>query len=462
MPVNVLGGRSTGSRIDFCIWMIRRLLLLLILVSIIGCERAPTSLPEEYLSSSTPVERAAPKRLLVDLYLDTSFSMRGFVANTGQTDQDLSKLVAALDGIARRNPRNVVHRWRFDPGPLSENGWLSISDSVGALESGSYTSRESAHPRLVDLFSPGAAATRFTIVITDLRLDGPSSTGLAQQLARVITQQDRGLGIFSIRLPFDGQIDRPSQPGNFSYRGPRRVYVLFFGYRPVVEQFAESLRMELQRQFIDADALVFAPRIVDQAFDIGDAGVDRLVGLVNLHSGLAKNSGKVLNLESLPDTVDGSVEMSLPLDRPVDGLGLTPSTIDIEPTVFIWRSNEWTEIHPDKTNLTYQKQIVRLESSDKIQQRLTFDLTVSAPAFFQQGWYYLDFRIRAKPGDLDLPPWISEADLPRDFLLENPTTEDSFRGRTPGLRQFLQALRQALPGDAQELGNLRILLRRQR
>jgi hypothetical protein len=442
--------------------LLKKVWILLPGLLLAGCERTPTNLPDEPVPPATTVETVAPKRLLIDLYFDTSFSVRGFAGQSSGTNQDLEKLEEVLGTMAARNPGNLVRRWRFAPGPASEDGWLNIANPGQNLDPNEYASRDSGHPRLSDLFSSSSSATRFTIVVTDLRLDLGDPVDLARRLSQQITWQDRGLGICSVRLPFDGQIDLAAQPEDFKYHGPRRIYVLFFGSRAVVNQFAQSLRVEMQRQFIDADLLVIGPRIVNQTFDSGAAAIDRLVGLRRLTANANTKLGKLLIIESLPDTVDGSIEVSVPLDRSPDGPVLSPQMLDMSPAVFIWRSSQWEEIHPDKINLQYEKRIQRSDTPNKSEQRLVFDLAVAAPAFFTQGWYYLDFRIRAKPSDLELPTWTEDADLPGGFWQRNATTGETFQGRTPELREFLTRLQRALPSDTQELGNVRILLKRWR
>jgi hypothetical protein len=427
-----------------------------------GCERGPSNLPEEEVSPPETFERAVPKRLLLDLYIDTSFSMRGFAASSLAPNRDYAKLTGALVSLARRNPGNVVHEYRWDADHLAESRWSSISDPSQITDPNFYRSREDGHPLLADLLPSSASATRFTVVTSDLRFDAPETANSPQRLAAEIIRQNQSFGILSVRLPFDGQIDRLiPEIDDFAYRGSRRFYVLFFGHPLVVEQFAQSLKVELQRQLIDADALIVSRRLVHRRFDLADARIDHLVGLARLTPSLGQNRAQLLELGTFPDTIDGSVQLSIPLDRSADGFGLTPQAIEIVPTVFIWRPNGWKEIAPDKMNLEYQIKIGRDDGAKNIQERLTFSLAISAPAFSQPGWYYLEFGFRAKPRELVLPGWIADANLPGKSLLENAPGWNGFQGRTPGLREFLESFRQAIPGDFQELGNLRILLKRQ-
>jgi hypothetical protein len=279
-------------------------------------------------------------------------------------------------------------------------------------------------------------------------------------LVRGIRQQNRGFGIFSCQLPFDGQIDRLTpEIRDVAYHGKRRLYLLFFGHRAVVERFARALKTELQQQLIDVDALILSPRIINRPFDFENGHIDRLVGVGRLNPTFTRNDTKLLAIQPFSDAIDESIQLSFPLDRPEDSVVLTPPAIEVAPSAFIWRSNGWAEVPLGKMNLKNEIKIEQV-NRDRIQQRLTFNMAITAPTFSQRGWYYLDLSFRSKIRDLTLPDWVADADLPRSKSFENGWDPSAFKGRTPGLREYIESIQGAISDESEEIGNLRILLER--
>jgi hypothetical protein len=81
-----------------------------------------------------------------------------------------------------------------------------------------------------------------------------------------------------------------------------------------------------------------------------------------------------------------------------DSVVLTPPAIEVAPWAFIWRLNGWAEVPLGKMNLKDEIKIEQV-NRDRIQERLTFNMAITAPTFSQRGLYYLDLSFRSNESE---------------------------------------------------------------
>jgi hypothetical protein len=438
--------------------------LLLASCFLTSCHRSPEDeLPlDRDAEHFTPrPDNPMPKHLLVDLYVDGNASMSGFATQTMSDDHEYLKLTALVEKLGRSHFRNVFHEYNWKTDPAGNSAEFTGADRV--MDPKFYAQQVDAkHAPVAALIEKKILSRRFTVVVTDLLWENGELDRFGDRMAQEIKDHDRAFGMVAAPLPFDGMLKVPGTQQSLSYRSLRRLYILFFGDRRVVEEFSEALKSEMLRQLIEFKSFLMEGLLLKKPVSERDAAIEHLVGCTQ-QLVMTGDKKQILQLNLVPSAAEGSMRIAFPLEIVPDSFTFGPNSIESLGDAYLWRGNRWKEMSTEslmmQSKATIEEALVD-PTENRYGRRLIFEQILAPDVFYQDGAYYLDFKFRIKPWELKLPDWIGNANL--DWDPERDTLDANQLGaHTPGLKRFLEQIRDKAMSAHEPVGSLRILLKRE-
>lgn len=241
--------------------VIRRTTVLscLILLALYSCKPIPKIPPPELSAESAEL---SPKDTRLDIFIDFTESMRGFVAAGQKTPYD--DLLETVESVATAEFSNEAPRlFKFGNKamPLTNRAERFLPQAYGAR--GDNDLRDTR----LDVILKDADPQRLQIVVTDLF----QSDNDINQVTSVIQQRflDRGkaLGILGWKTQFKGTIfDIGLGSSKQQHNGLRPVYVLALGRPSDVDTFVSALQGQLSRYPRSAGTGEFESTVISPQF----------------------------------------------------------------------------------------------------------------------------------------------------------------------------------------------------
>lgn len=243
-------------------------LLLALTVAIVGCDPPPTP-PAAFGGSDAdvtgPDARANADAVAVDVYLDATTSMEGYVGPQTEYAEFLRALEASL--ISKWGEADI-RRYKFGTrvDSIGRDAYLSARDNLAF-----YRQRGVFERTNIDSVLARTDAGRVSIIVTDLFQDAGDTNALVGKIKDRVFARGLAVGVLAIESAFDGTVyDAPGGPYRFvSTAGDastyRPFYALAIGAPAQVERLIETLDgTQGVRQ--DRTAII-SPYVVD-AFDL--------------------------------------------------------------------------------------------------------------------------------------------------------------------------------------------------
>jgi hypothetical protein len=403
---------------------------LLILGGCRGCHRVATvSLPNVEDAGKAPLAKSAS--IDINFYLDTTQSMRGYLAQPEGRKNYFNEILDKPTGILREGWTNAtMHFWGFGTGKIERTDFRKYLGNPEA-----FTGTKTYIDRAIQHEPPAPkAAPALKIVLTDLFQEGNDLDHLSDLLSDHLKNPDQAVGILGLRNPFDGEID--DLPGNKKL--PRGAadslpfYLILIGQTPDVKEAMSELSRRLDASKLPADqrlSLLFAQRQVDQL------NQKLSVKPATNRPGYMLEDNRVPQASQQGIPYLASVRGDLHLigeELPKAGsTTLGPHMRVAQPPAvkaFVW-NNGWTPAPQQAAALSVKSDAV---------------MNLDHSRLMKDSVYLFEIDYSAEPTDFsDLGAWYIELkDIPQ--LMRNqefPKAGDGSRpGKTPNLRHFLQTL----------------------
>lgn len=380
------------------------------------------------------------KAIDINFYLDTTMSMRGYLAQPDGVKNYFNEILYKAEGTLRSGwPTSTFCPWGFADGDPKE---IALRDYLG--NPGNFTGIKTFIDRAIrhnPARKPGFGRASLKIIVTDLYQDSADSGALAVALGDVLEDPSRAVGIVAVRNPFDGVVD--DLPGNRSL--PRGAadsmpfYLLMDGQRADVEQGIH----ELQRN-LGLDGLSPSKKL---AFIFSQRQADKLNQPLQIKPAHPERPG----YSSIPDALGGVGKHGIPYliaskgdIRLIASNFPDPELSKLGPHVQVGRQPErkayrwqggkdakWVESPDQAAGLTV----------DAKNGAITVDRSKLAPRSVQL--FQVEF-IAERTQLNDLNSWSLElSEMPKlmsDRAFDSGLDGSAHAGRTPNLRHFLQTL----------------------
>lgn len=243
-------------------------LLCLTLSPLIGCN-GNGPMPEAFGGSDAavtgPDAEASGDAVEIDVYLDATTSMEGYVGPQTEYAEFLRALEASL--ISKWGESDVrFYRFGTRVDSIGRDAYLSARDDLGF-----YRQRGVFERTNIDSVLARTDADRVSVVVTDLFQDAGDTNALVGKIKDRVFARGLAVAVLAVESAFDGTIyDAPggpyayaSTPGDASTYRP--FYALAIGTPAQVERLFETLR---GTQGVRQDRMaVISPYVVDD-FDL--------------------------------------------------------------------------------------------------------------------------------------------------------------------------------------------------
>lgn len=238
--------------------------------------------PNESFDCPLPSSREAQSegRLAIDVFVDGTPSMEGFV--TGTTDSSYIQVIDTLDSVLQtRPPRGNAEVNYYRLGRLSDQPWdasetilsesISRSHYLRAKTPIFYSGDSDLFPflemsRVADAIERYQEQNRLTVIVSDIYEEDADLT----QLSRLIqdnylgmSSRNTAVGVIGIRSSFDGFIyDIGIGADSFDWVGERPFYVLVLGEVTDVQNLIDTMVSEIQDLSSSMEVSLFSPHQV--------------------------------------------------------------------------------------------------------------------------------------------------------------------------------------------------------
>lgn len=260
------------------------LTLLAVAMAASGCGHGANVSAEAPAPPRDPVSPAKSDSVDLHFYLDSSASMKGFLADPkpGQKNYFTNILKDAGNVLGAAWDGNFSF-WRFGNGEPREVD----EDGIRALLKGSAFTDQSTHiEKAIAHRAHGKAEAKpdlapVRVILTDLMQSGEEARGLAKQLDdNYLNQEQLAVGVLGIRNAFQGKVDVPQ---NRQEANSLPFYLLVAGKAPDVRFTIDRLVKGFRIADTDYFDLIFTRRMVGSLtrdIEIGGVGFtldDRVV-----------------------------------------------------------------------------------------------------------------------------------------------------------------------------------------
>jgi len=411
-------------------------IVLAIFVSFIsGCNKAtetisskqPPGLPQDTLAMS-----GASKAPSVNVFLDASVSMRGYVPVEGQSHY--TEVLSAMESaIISGWPNGQAGFFKFGSviEPLPERAYLKASSQ------GFYIEKDTKIEEVIQ----ASVVDDLTVIVTDLFQSDSDVTLLIKLITDKYIAQGYAVGIVGIQSEFQGLIyDVGLNRHKFAYDSGiedtsrfRPFYLLMLGKHADILHYHESLRRSLITSTIEPSVFIISKYLNNPILDFRSSTIkkmNKLVEVESLYAGERQELTKQLKLKASKNESDAhNLELDLgPLQllpyAPVLNNGQLDVSVDI--------------CSADKSLLIMPTLLV----DAKLQgQTIGIKLDFLPKDIAESTTYLADISIRPKADLIATPAWIRSWNMDSSKIRHWVEKPDEFEGFTTlNLHRFVDGL----------------------
>ncbi|NEP58808.1 MAG: hypothetical protein F6K31_17605 [Symploca sp. SIO2G7] len=421
---------------------------------VVACTPFSVKLECNYPSVDSPAAKSEP--LTIEIYVDGTPSMRGYVATSGKSrySQTLELLdsIFTLAGSLRSESQIKYYRLGTTSVEMTRNDYRK------AQETEFYGGSNPKFPELPvsqieTAITPIDEEDKLTVIITDLYQKDTDITKVNQAIKEHYlnpAQKDQGLavGMLAVRSEFQGEIfteNNDKDQVNYDTAGKpldqyHPFYVILIGYYSDINYYLEQIESQGGDLNDSSQLLIFSPH-----HPVGEISTLKKISAElptdrDIERPFSINNGKVM-----PDTKNQPIdllklhqneeeEIKIPYDVP-----LTPLAYSLPIAPDALKTNIKVQ-HFDSSTKSFQEppNVDQLATAMTIDNwkvtnndKLSFNLNLQPTELQPPGVYFLE--IEAIAGDLQEPDWWQEW---------NATSEDISDGsKTYNLLKFLQQLK---------------------
>lgn len=414
-------------------YILRWLLLFLFVINFIACQRTETcGLPPEENGPNFP---DVTDGLAVDIYLDATPSMKGFIVPG--TSTSYQQTLPLLESAAERGWSNGnTSFYKFG----SQTSELPGRQYLNALKPDFYGATEFNTRTYIERVIQAAKADALTIIVTDLFQDNADINVLSKSLKEKYVTRNLAIGVVGIRSEFGGKVyDVGVNNYAFDYRSNgadvatfRPFYLLMLGGHADIARYIDMLEAGEFGLLPAKNFIIFSSHVTEHVttFEGGKINsVNNLVQVGNLvPSGKADGRPKQFRLHdsNKPSSFTATLKyMPLPYT-------LTSTPESLVPEVSAWKCQGGGALAANDA----AAHGFTIKSATLSGTNLKVEAEVASRSLPGDGTYC--FKVVLRPQDLSLPSWVNEWNMDARKIEEWKQQPAGFNGAsTFNLSSFL-------------------------
>ena len=433
-------------------------LFFLAIFFVAGCGKTKLDYPK---MASEAGQGKVSENVNVDIYLDATLSMKGFVQPETATNfsQTIQVLEHAAVGVW---PKTMTTFNKFGTRIYSMQG----REHLQAVRPSFYESEINRETNISAVVAQ-ASKDNLTVIVSDLFEKDADIVAISSELVKSYTTRDLSVGIMAIRSEFCGTVyDVGIQAKSFQYcplsndmEKQRPFYLLILGRYADVVKYAESLR-ESHKKLADSPFLVIQKQLIKEAGSLNKSiSIDKLVEVSNIltTANTKEQSGMLDRIKQFEIKTQGEKATAvfpvtferLPYTMPFDELKL--ETLLAKTHQYEERRSDWKNMW--KKNIT--ESAVAKETSSAISLQTQADpgsitglhnlkMVVNGARLPLHSICRYDVVLRPSDASFLMPDWISAWDM-------DPGVIDG--SKTLNLKLFISGVwRGTLQAQRNELG----------
>jgi hypothetical protein len=419
-------------------------LVVISLVSLFGCKRRVYDQPPVDSSNQYP---ASSSVLNVDVFLDATLSMKGFIVpGTATYYQQTLPLLESTVGRGWPGGQAAFYKFGTKIEPLTERKHLD------AVHPEFYADPEYFRKTLIENVIDKASTDNLTVIVTDLFQDNADVNLLNEKLKGKYLAHNFAIGIVGIKSEFSGSIyDVGTNNYSFEYKGTeperfRPFYLLVMGKHSDVEHYFDTLLESGLKSFPSKNFVIFSQYLTTSPASFEGAKINSTNKLVEISDLLplgTKNSrARQFKISGTPPSAGFVATLNYSALR----YTLEPNSPQLEPEITAWKL-EPKEASVDKganqlagiieSNEAKRAFNVKVASISGSEIKLETELS---PALLPADSVHC-FRIILRPKEYRTPSWLSDWDMDTRQIEEWRKNPPSFNGATTfNLKHFLENL----------------------
>lgn len=376
--------------------------------------------------------------LNVDVYLDATSSMKGFVDT--ETPSFYQRTLPFLESAVTEGWKDgQVSFYKFGTTiePLPERNYLTARDSKF------YDLNKEGDKTFLQTIVDSAQPTHLSVIITDLFQDNSDVNQVASKIRDKFISQNLAVGVFALKSQFKGTVyDVGPNNDKFTYANRanedssmRPFYLIVLGSHTDIAHYFNQLGQSEIKNFPVKNAVIFSPYLGKPAIAFRDASVenDKVNDITGNLSNQNPNSElfKDFNIVGNPQTASFTVKYDY---EPL------PYTVSFNPNIkadIAALTCQNSDSQSGGNRALQVKSIVFNQNENIASVEFTGELTPSEIP--DRGIY--PYKITLFPQDFVLPAWINEWDMDISQLNKWRKSPELFEGsKTYNLKNFLNNL----------------------
>jgi hypothetical protein len=397
-----------------------------------GCKNIKVPPPKK-----DPTDQLQPvsKKLNIDVFIDGSVSMLGFVS-PGDFTYYSKTLQILQDTAITGSPDGHVTFSKFS----SQVNRLGEQEVLKARRLDFYNGPATRIDKVIET----ASDKNLTILITDLFQNEADTALLIRKITDKYLRLGLAVGVVGIRSQFSGQVyDIGINDLNFNYNSgfenPKRfrpLYMMLLGKHADIENFFELLKHNGFNKFPETQYVIFSPYLVNPPPAFADAEFETMTKMIEI-SGLVDSNIKDKRLRQFRiKAMNGGFRIAFELN-PLP-YTLSYDSKQLEANIIISKfspQGKTMSINPDSN-------IITVGNFSTLKQKLVFDTEIHS--LVEKGVYIFDITIFPTFTAYKNPLWFSEWDMKTERIAEWRKNPLKFEGSTTfNLERLLTGLWQA-------------------
>ena len=399
-------------------------LMVLVLAGMFACRDRVPDVQWNY--SSSQVVREVPSQgdtIDIDIYLDATKSMLGFIANSNSNYNQFLEELETTAGVGWRDADVRFFKFGTRIKEIDRDGYRAAKYRQFYIEPGIFEKTN------IDEVLNQTDISRVSVVITDLFQDEGDINSIVQQIKDRCFKQGIQVAILGVKSDFDGWVYDvgPGKPpyqlktGQNDVDKYRPFYALMFGDPLNIERLFDNLN---SRPFVREDNFLVLSRHIINGFKI-KAGKSRESRGLNVQATSKDEPENLFKFVLKKENDEGLVEAEIELDRN----SRTPDFAADRMELVVYKK---TATGTDSVLVNDDLELNSVQrDGDRLQ--LTLKLELDDPV----GKYgYLVYLQAAAIGGLAVPQWVT------DFSSANPSRNVD-ANKTLNLEKFVTDLLRA-------------------
>ena len=408
--------------------------LLVLLGSCSKSRWVPAPLPD----SGEALERLSTG-LTVDVFLDATLSMQGFV-NPGAWTRYAQVLQVLWSSVQTSWPKGEIRFFKFGTQitPLSSNAPLEASTPEFYTDPGYF------EETLIENVIDSADVTNLAVIVTDLFQNDSDINLLTAKLKDKYIINGRAIGVLGIKSEFDGTVYDVGI-NNYSFRYPagshqtpamRPFYLLMLGKHADIKEYSASLRSNRPDFISDDNLVIFSKHLVSPMPPFASGTIDSTHNFDEiasiLTSGLKDNRVRQFRVRGSEEvaTCDATLQYcQLPCTMPFDAQRLS-----VEILAEQYQDDGFVPLDRSEPSL-------RIKRATILPSTLSLRAKLAVRSLPGKGIYRYEVILRPQAEAYQMPSWFSEWDMNVSKIEEWHRSRTGFEGETTlNLKLFLSNL----------------------